>query len=82
MDTKNLAYKNSNIHYSKTGSGIPVVLLHGFAEDSSIWDGIADSPGNDFELLIPDLPGSGNSGLLTQEKANLYDFAGMIHSML
>jgi pimeloyl-ACP methyl ester carboxylesterase len=39
------------------------MLIHGFAEDSGIWDGIASRLKTTFRLLIPDLPGSGRSPL-------------------
>ncbi|HEV9035524.1 MAG TPA: alpha/beta hydrolase [Puia sp.] len=42
---------------------LPVMLIHGFAEDSTVWDGIASRLENTCRLLIPDLPGSGSSPL-------------------
>lgn len=50
------------IEYSVSGSGSPVMLLHGFGEDKSIWN---DAPSflPDFKLIIPNLPGTGNSSL-------------------
>ena len=47
--------------YRDTGSGEPVVLLHGFAEDGAIWTEVARHL--NCRLLIPDLPGSGRSTL-------------------
>lgn len=43
---------------------MPVLLLHGFAEDSAIWDGQIEHLKNDYLLIIPDLPGSGQSSAL------------------
>lgn len=43
---------------------LPVVLLHGFAEDGAIWDQQIEQLKNDYRLLIPDLPGSGRSSPL------------------
>lgn len=64
METKSLSYNNSNISYRVAGQGKPVMLLHGFGEDSSIWDEIIDTLGGSYLLIIPDVPGSGHSSLL------------------
>ena len=55
------------LFYRDEGSGLPVVLLHGFAEDSSIWNKQADQLKTNYRLLIPDLPGSGLSSALTDD---------------
>lgn len=38
-----------------------IILVHGFAEDSRIWDTIAPSLKINYKVLTPDLPGSGNN---------------------
>jgi pimeloyl-ACP methyl ester carboxylesterase len=43
------------------------LLLHGFAEDGTVWEEMIPQLKNDCRLLIPDLPGSGRSGLLPGE---------------
>ena len=64
MQEKHILFQNITLHYKTTGTGLPVVLLHGFAEDSSIWDNQVDYLKNNYKLIIPDLPGSGASGML------------------
>lgn len=49
------------IYYNVTGSGIPVMLVHGFGEDASIWEHQAAVLQNHCTLLIPDLHGTGKS---------------------
>lgn len=39
----------------------PLVLLHGFTEDHRIWKGVFPSLGDQYALILPDLPGSGAS---------------------
>ena len=56
-----LDVNGEKIFYRKMGSGIAVVLVHGFAEDGNIWDKQVDALKNNFQLIIPDLPGSGKS---------------------
>ncbi|ELR70685.1 hydrolase of the alpha/beta superfamily [Fulvivirga imtechensis AK7] len=51
------------IAYSDTGNGFPVVLIHGFCETNSIWDGFIPELSKKYRILSPDLPGFGNSPL-------------------
>ncbi|HTR28969.1 MAG TPA: alpha/beta fold hydrolase [Puia sp.] len=46
------------------GSGIPILLLHGFGEDGTVWQNQVDVLAAGSRLLIPDLPGSGRSSAL------------------
>lgn len=36
-----------------------VVLIHGFGEDSQVWDNIIAELKQEYQILVPDLPGSG-----------------------
>lgn len=64
---KAFPYQNANITYRIEGIGRPVVLLHGFGEDSHIWDAQVSFLKDHCLLIIPDLPGSGESSLLSLE---------------
>jgi len=48
-------------HYLRGGNGPLLLLLHGFGADSSCWLRLAPLLGPRFSLLIPDLPGFGES---------------------
>lgn len=48
-------------HYIKKGNGKAVVLLHGFLEDSTIWDTLTNSLQEHFLFVIPDLLGHGRT---------------------
>ncbi|MCY4147338.1 MAG: 2-succinyl-6-hydroxy-2,4-cyclohexadiene-1-carboxylate synthase [Chloroflexi bacterium] len=43
------------------GRGQPLLLLHGFTGDHSVWQGIAPALGASHQLIMPDLPGHGRS---------------------
>ncbi len=58
---KHCTWSDGTIHYQVVGTGIPVVLLHGFGEDSSIWDASIAHLQKTCTLIIPDLPGTGLS---------------------
>lgn len=64
---KAFLYQNANITYRTEGKGRPVVLLHGFGEDSHIWDKQLAFLKEHCLLIIPDLPGTGESSLLSLE---------------
>jgi pimeloyl-ACP methyl ester carboxylesterase len=64
---KLLTLDGRTLFYREEGSGLPVLLLHGFAEDGQIWDGLVPRLSPYCRLLIPDLPGSGRSALLPGE---------------
>jgi pimeloyl-ACP methyl ester carboxylesterase len=61
---KTILYKSLTIHYREEGEGFPVLLIHGMAEDSALWDTQTDHLANDYRLIVPDLPGSGQSSLI------------------
>lgn len=60
---KTLVYAGKKIVYQDRGSGYPVVLVHGFGEEANIWDEIAAALEKQYRLIIPDIPGSGESEL-------------------
>jgi pimeloyl-ACP methyl ester carboxylesterase len=62
---KSFQYHSAAISYSRYGKGKPVVLLHGFGEDSSIWNEQVNFLKEHCLLIVPDLPGSGKSSLLS-----------------
>lgn len=53
------------IHYTSGGSGPVVILLHGFAETSRMWNPILPVLGKKFTVIAPDLPGIGDSSIPT-----------------
>ncbi len=65
-----LAHKGIEVFYTDSGSGQAVVLLHGFLENSSMWDQIAAVLSNNYRVICIDLLGHGQTGCL-----------GYIHTM-
>jgi pimeloyl-ACP methyl ester carboxylesterase len=47
------------LHYTISGSGPALLLLHGFPENSSIWEGVIPALSRSFTVVAPDMPGSG-----------------------
>lgn len=64
MQSKTITYRSAQIFYRTVGTGKPVVLLHGFGEDGTIWQRQVDFLKEHSFLIIPDLPGSGRSAMI------------------
>ena len=60
-------YKSGKIHYSDTGIGDVVVLLHGYLESSEVWKGFAEKLSSQFRVISMDLPGHGASDIYEDE---------------
>jgi pimeloyl-ACP methyl ester carboxylesterase len=60
------SYKGGRIHYTDTGSGAPVVLLHGYLESAEIWNGFAEKLSRLFRVISVDLPGCGLSDVYAE----------------
>jgi len=78
---KTFPYRGIPVSYRITGSGQPVVLLHGFGEDSHIFDRQLNDLRPHCRLILPDLPGSGLSP--DNPEGNTIEFyAHCIHALL
>ncbi|MEO7293195.1 MAG: alpha/beta hydrolase [Ginsengibacter sp.] len=79
---QSIQYRNKIIYYRVIGKGRPVVLIHGFGENGNIWNELIKNLQNNFLLIIPDLPGSGNSEMLDGENVSIEDYADVIKTIL
>lgn len=74
---------NSNIHkgaYQLTGEGTTVVLIHGFGETGNVWKQQQAALEQHFQVIIPALPGSGNSPLA--EDVSMEGMADFVRTIL
>ena len=61
------------------GNGVPLVLVHGFPFDSSMWEKQLDALGDEMWVVAPDLPGMGKSEPLSlNSEAGMDDYADAI----
>jgi pimeloyl-ACP methyl ester carboxylesterase len=51
------------LHYTTGGHGPALILLHGYAETSRMWNPILPVLGKRFTIIAPDLPGIGDSSI-------------------
>lgn len=72
METKSFLFQNKNIQYKLYGNGKAVILLHGFGEDGTIWEPQIKFLQPHFRLIVPDIPGSGQSELIPGANIDTY----------
>ncbi|MCX6326488.1 MAG: alpha/beta hydrolase [Bacteroidia bacterium] len=63
-------FRGGRIHYSDSGKGTAIVLLHGYLESSGVWNGFEGKLASKFRIISMDLPGHG-----------LSDVYGEVHTM-
>jgi pimeloyl-ACP methyl ester carboxylesterase len=73
---KSILFHYKKIFYRSTGSGKPVVLIHGFGETGDVWRLQENFLKAKYHLVIPDLPGSGKSEMI--DDMSMEAMAGMI----
>lgn len=66
--------------YFESGEGFPVVLVHGFPADHSLWKYQTGYLQKKYRLLLPDLPGTGCSPLI--DPISIEDMAAFIKAMI
>src|SRR5215218_8516885 len=52
------------LEHSRTGSGPPIVLIHGIGLDREVWDPLVPLLAHEHEVIAVDLPGFGASAPL------------------
>ncbi len=67
--------------YTRQGQGTPLVLIHGYPLDHTIWDEVTPLLSRTFDLILPDLRGFGASAS-PDGPATMADFAADIAGLL
>ncbi|MEL6922563.1 MAG: alpha/beta hydrolase [Bacteroidota bacterium] len=77
---KFVEHKGKQIAYSKEGKGVPLVFIHGFCEDSRVWDEFIERFVDWCKIIRIDLPGFGQSEV--QPGASIADMAEGVNTVL
>ena len=77
---KTILYQDKKIFYRIIGNGKPVMFVHGFGEDGNVWKNQIDHLNDRFHLIIPDLPGSGKSEVISD--MSMEGLAEVLHSII
>jgi pimeloyl-ACP methyl ester carboxylesterase len=63
FESRTAEIDGAKLHYLTAGSGPPLLLLHGYAETSSMWKALLPAVAERFLVVAPDLPGIGDSDI-------------------
>ncbi len=74
-------FKGTDVVYSQSGSGLVVVLLHGFLEERGMWHGVASALQGSNTVIAIDLPGHGDTGCMGPVHS-MEDHAGAVAAVL
>jgi len=77
-----ILYQGIQLHYRKIGVGAATLLIHGFGEDGNVFNQAIKHLPEQGMLLIPDLPGSGESEIWPAAELSLNDFALALDTIL
>jgi pimeloyl-ACP methyl ester carboxylesterase len=77
----NVQFRRVPVHFTVEGDGPVVVLLHGFLEDSSIYDEMAKILAISYRVVCIDLPGHGLSGVVGY-RHSMEDMASAVRQVL
>jgi pimeloyl-ACP methyl ester carboxylesterase len=67
---KQIEIRKKKIAYRLYGNGKAVMLVHGFGEMGDVWNNQVEFLKDHFRLIIPDLPGSGDSEMTDDMSMN------------
>jgi 3-oxoadipate enol-lactonase len=70
--------KTVQLYFKETGEGAPMVLVHGFPLDHTIWDPVVPLLEPHARLILPDLRGHGRS----PAPGGVYDMRTMADDLL
>jgi pimeloyl-ACP methyl ester carboxylesterase len=69
------------IAYERKGIGKPLMLVHGYPLDHSIWNEVIPLLENEFDILVPDLRGFGSSDIF-ESQYKITDMAADLAGLL
>jgi len=70
------------LSYQITGKGEPVVLIHGFCEDKSVWEHFVPDLAQNHQVITLDLGGFGASACLLPKPCNIENLAEQATNLL
>ncbi len=81
MEMEKVNIDGINIAYARRGQGAPLVLIHGYPLDHSIWEQLLPFLDQDFDVIMPDMRGFGQSDAMEADDSIL-DYASDIAKLL
>ena len=84
MEEQTVNIDGIRIAYERRGNGRPMILIHGYPLDRTIWNPVAEMLAGEFDLIIPDLRGFGASDVMEADRsiiAYATDLAGLMERL-
>ncbi len=81
MNSKTIIFKNTKISFSDTGKGTALVFLHGFLENSTMWNAFIPELSQKYRVITIDLLGHGNTEPMGYVQS-MEDNADAVHAVL
>lgn len=84
MKDQVLNIDGTHIAFERRGRGTPLVLLHGYPLDRAIWNEVVPMLEADFDLIMPDMRGFGQSDVMEADRsimAYASDVAGLLERL-
>ena len=82
LERKTITIGDHDVVYLDGSSGPPVVLLHGFGSDKDLWNAVAARLTPSYRVIVPDLPGFGESTKLESANYDVKSQARRLHEFL
>lgn len=70
-----------DLAYVRRGHGLPLMLVHGYPLDHRIWEEVASLLESDFDLILPDMRGFGESQVM-QADQSIMSYAADLRGLL
>ena len=70
FDHRRIPVEDIEINGHIGGAGPPLLLLHGYPETHACWHRVAPRLAESFRVVLPDLPGYGDSGFIEPDEAD------------
>ncbi|MFH1183788.1 MAG: alpha/beta hydrolase [Chloroflexota bacterium] len=84
MEERVLNIDGMSIAFTRRGQGAPLILIHGYPLDRTIWSKVAELLEDEFDLIIPDLRGFGASDVMEADRSIIgyaSDLAGLMERL-
>lgn len=79
LTKKEIKIDDHNIVYLEGGKGPTILLLHGFTVNKDNWTIFAGYLTKDYHVVIPDIPGYGESSMIEKDSYNLSNQMSRLH---
>lgn len=82
LTRKQISVGKHNIVYLEGGTGPNLVLLHGFGADKDNWNRFAKHFTTSYHVIVPDLPGFGESSFFEDEEYDVENQVKRLHDFV